>query len=331
MAKNVITGCKEVRLYGIKQNKKQTKLINSDLRQMKKLSYIKYVLVLVLSLYCALPVCSQTVTPPHRYRVAACDWMMLKRQKLGEFKLAQEIGADGVEVDMGALGKRVLFDNQLRTSEQAAKFQAAAREYGVEVPSVAMSGFFAQSFLTRENYQDLLKDCFQTMRLFGSKVAFLPLGGSGKTWQQPGADYEALVKRLRIVGEMAQREGVTIGVRTGMGAKFDKQLLKDVKNDHIKVYYNFQDAADNGRDICRELKTLGKKRIIQIHASNTDGVNLPEDSKIDMAEIKKTLDKMGWSGWLVVERSRDTTRVRDVKYNFGRNVAYLKEIFQDKQ
>ena len=31
-----------------------------------------------------------------RYRVAACDWMMLKRQKIGEFKLAREIGADGV-------------------------------------------------------------------------------------------------------------------------------------------------------------------------------------------------------------------------------------------
>ena len=37
----------------------------------------------------------------HRYHVAACDWMMLKRQKIGEFKLAREIGADGVEMDMG--------------------------------------------------------------------------------------------------------------------------------------------------------------------------------------------------------------------------------------
>ena len=36
-----------------------------------------------------------------QYRVAACDWMMLKRQKLGEFQLAKDIAADGVEVDMG--------------------------------------------------------------------------------------------------------------------------------------------------------------------------------------------------------------------------------------
>lgn len=297
---------------------------------MKRLSYLlRYMMASVALWVCALPVCSQEVTS-QRFKVAACDWMMLKRQKLGEFKLAHEIGADGVEVDMGALGKRVLFDNQLRTPAQAAKFQAAAQEYGVEVPSIAMSGFFAQSFLTRENYQDLLKDCFQTMKLFGSKVAFLPLGGSGKAWQHPGDAYDELVKRLRVAGDMAKGEGVTIGLRTGMGAEFDKKLLKKVDSNHIKVYYNFQDAADNGRDICQELKTLGKKRIIQIHASNTDGVNLPEDGKIDMPKIKKTLDKMGWSGWLVVERSRDTTRVRDVKYNYGRNVAYLKEVFLDK-
>src|SRR5438552_2338429 len=36
-----------------------------------------------------------------RYKIAACDWMMLKRQKLGAFKLAKDCGMDGVEVDMG--------------------------------------------------------------------------------------------------------------------------------------------------------------------------------------------------------------------------------------
>lgn len=273
-----------------------------------------------------MPACSQTVTP--RYRVAACDWMMLKRQKLGEFQLARQIGADGVEVDMGGLGNRVLFDNQLRDSVQARKFRVAAIRNGVSVPSMAMSGFFAQSFLQRPNYKDLLADCFQTMRLFGSKVAFLPLGGSGKDWQVDGPARDSLVMRLCIAGEMAHKEGVVIGIRTGMDAKWNKRLLRAVKSDNIKIYYNFQDAADNHRDICRELKLLGAKRIVQIHASNTDSVNLREDPEIDLPKIRKTLDRMGWSGWLVVERSRDVNRVRDVKYNFSRNVAYLKEVFK---
>src|SRR5689334_5626339 len=43
-------------------------------------------------------------TSQQRYKIGVCDWMMLKRQKLGAFPLANEVGADGVEVDMGSLG-----------------------------------------------------------------------------------------------------------------------------------------------------------------------------------------------------------------------------------
>ena len=43
---------------------------------------------------------------------------------------------------------------------------------------------------------------------------------------------------------------------------------------------------------------------------------------------KKTLDKMGWRGLLVVERSRDKDDVRNVKKNYGTNIEYLKKVFQ---
>lgn len=268
---------------------------------------------------------------PGRYRVAACDWMMLKRQKLGEFALARQIGADGVELDMGPLGKRLLFENALREDAVAVRFRHTADSMDVAVPSVAMSGFFAQNLVKRTNYRDLMNDCLATMKVFGSKVAFLPLGGSGKEWKQKGPQRDSMVAILHDMGEMACASGVRIGIRTGEDAKFDKRLLKDIGSAGVGIYFNFQDAADGGRDICKELKRLGRKRIVQIHASNTDAVNLPDDPEIDLPAIKRTLDRMGWSGWLVVERSRDAKHVRDVKYNFGRNVAYLKQVFQGEK
>lgn len=273
----------------------------------------------------ALPLDAQNVQK--RYRVAACDWMMLKRQKLGVFALSKDIGANGVELDMGPLGKRILFENKLRDEAQASKFKHVADSLGIEVPSMAMSGFFAQNFITRDNYRDLISDCLQTARRFGSKVVFLPLGGSGHEWKHKGAQRDTLISRLRVAGTMAQAQGITIGIRTQLSAKDNIRLLKAVGSPAVKIYYNFQDAADNHRCIVKELKQLGKDRIIQIHASNTDSVNLREDPEIDLPKIKKTLDEMGWNGWLVVERSRDVTRVRDTRHNFGRNVAYIKEVF----
>lgn len=292
---------------------------------MNKSNRYKHLLIGALTAWLMLPT---VLLAQQRYRVAACDWMMLKRQKLGEFQLTRDIGADGVEMDMGPLGQRPQFDNKLREPHFQQLFRRTADSLGVQVPSMAMSGFFAQSFLTRDNYRELVQDCLSSMRIMGATVAFLPLGGSGKEWQQPGEQHTEMVRRLHDIGEMAREQGMVIAIRTSLDARANIRLLKEVNSPAIKIYYNLQDAVDQGLNPYKELKTLGSGRIAQIHASLTDSVTLDCDPRIDLPKVKKTLDKMGWRGWLVVERSRNAKDVRNVRGNFGTNVAYLKEIFQ---
>jgi len=131
-----------------------------------------------------------------------------------------------------------------------------------------------------------------------------------------------------MAGAIAEKAGVVIGVETSLSAAEEVKLLKEVGSPAIKIYFNFSNAAKNGRDVSTELRTLGKERICQIHASNEDGVWLENDPELDVPKIKQTLDEMGWSGWLVIERSRDQNDPRNVKKNFGANVAYLKKVFQ---
>ena len=287
---------------------------------MSELRLRRCLLVGIVVVLVALPlgVCAQQ---QQQYRVAACDWMMLKRQKLGEFQLAKDINADGVEVDMGPLGKRILFDNKLREPAFQQLFRRTADSLGIAVPSIAMSGFFAQSFLERENYKDLIVDCLNTMDVMSAQVAFLPLGGSGNDWKQSGEARQEMVRRLHEVGEMAFARDKVIAIRTQQDARADLVLLKEVNSKGIKIYYNLQDAVDQGLCPCKELKTLGAENIAQIHASLTDSVTLDKDPRIDLHKVKKTLDKMKWSGWLVVERSRNAQDIRNVRGNFGTNVA----------
>lgn len=296
---------------------------------MKKRGNLKYcVIVLILSWVLSPVLAQQANTLSHRYKVAACDWMMLKRQKLGGFKLSHEIGADGVEMDMGGLGKRDTFDNKLHQVYFQELFKKTAAEYQIEVPSIAMSGFYGQSFLKHRNYRVLIDDCIKTMQVMGAKIAYLPLGGCGNDWKTDDEQRRRLVSRLHVAGEMAHSEGLVIGIRTGLSAKEDIKLLEQINSEGIQIYFSVQEALDNKRDLYKELKTLGRKRICQIHISETDGVTLPHSKNIDMHRVKEQLDKMGWSGWLVVERSRDAGDVRNVKKNFGMNIRYLKEVFQ---
>ncbi len=259
------------------------------------------------------------------FKISVCDWMILKRQKIGEFELARALGADGVEMDMGSLGQRDSFDNKLRKKEFRELFLRTAADNKIVISSVAMSGFYGQSFAQRENYQALVEDCLTTMQAMGVKTGFLPLGVCDLN-KHPELR-PLIVQRLKVVGKMAQQAGVVIGIETSLDARGEVKLLKEIDSKAIKIYYNFQNPLVLGRDLYRELRILGKDRICQIHCTNTDGVTLSDDKKLDMNRVKTVLQDMGWCGWLVVERSRDQTDVHNVKKNYGLNVEYLHHIF----
>ena len=269
---------------------------------------------------------------PHKsgqecFKISVCDWMILKRQKIGEFELAHEMGSDGVEMDMGSLGKRDSFDNKLRTKDFRELFLQKAKENNVAISSIAMSGFYGQSFAENKNYIALVGDCLNTMQAMGVKTAFLPLGVNCNLNKNPQMR-PLIIERLKVAGKMAEDAGVVIGIETSLDAKGEVQLLKEIDSKGIKIYYNFQNPLALGRDLYKELRILGKDRICQIHCTNTDGVTLPNDKKLDMNKVKEVLHEMGWCGWLVVERSRDTNDVHNVKKNYGTNIEYLKRIFQ---
>ena len=266
--------------------------------------------------------------PKQRYNVAVIDLMILKRQKLSAFDLAKEIGADGLEVDMGGLGNRVTFDSKLGDPAQRKAFLDKAKETGITICSLAMTGFYAQSFATRPTYQQMVGDCLDTCQKMGIKVAFLPLGVTCDLVKYPELR-PAIVERLRIVGEMAKKAGVIIGIETALDAKAEVDLLKEIGSKHIQIYFNFSNPLKEGRDLIQELTILGKKRICQIHCTDEDGVWLENNKRLNMPLVKRALDRMGWRGWLVIERSRDANlSPRAVKENFGANTRYVKQVFQ---
>lgn len=267
------------------------------------------------------------VDSDHRYKIALCDWMILKRQKLGAFQLSKEIGANGVEVDMGGLGDRETFDNKLKDPVIRESFLKEAKVQGLEICAIAMSAFYAQSFAERPGVDRMVRDCVETMKSMGVKIAFLPLGVKGDLIKYPDLR-PAVVERLRIAGAEAEKSDVVIGIETALDARAEVKLLEDVGSASIKSYFNFSSPLQNGRDLHKELKILGREHICQIHCTDEDGVWLQNNTCIDMKKVKNTLDKMDWHGWLVIERSRDANDPRNVKKNFGANTTYLKSIFQ---
>jgi alpha-L-rhamnosidase len=275
-----------------------------------------------------LPV-TQTLPDNERYKIGFIDLMLLKRQKLGAVTLTGELGADGLELDMGGLGKRETFDNALKDSATREKFITEAKKQNIAFASLAMTGFYAQSLADRPTVPKMIEDCINTMKQLDIKTAFLPLGVEGDLKKYPERRSK-IVERLKMAGKMAEEAGVVIGIETALSAKEEVKLLKEIGSPAIKIYFNFSNPLKEGRDLYKELQILGKDRICQIHCTNKDSVWLINDPQIDMKRVKQTLDKMGWSGWLIIERSRDANDPRNVRRNYGANLIYLKSVFQEE-
>ena len=105
-----------------------------------------------------------------RYKVAVIDLMILKRQKLSAIPLAREIGADGLELDMGGLGNRETFESKLADPAIRTQFLHQAKALNIEICSLAMTGFYAQSFAKRESIEQMVNDCVLTMKNMKVKV-----------------------------------------------------------------------------------------------------------------------------------------------------------------
>jgi len=264
-----------------------------------------------------------------QFRIAAVDLMMLKRQKPGAITLAAELGADGIEVDMGGLGNRITFDSQLNNDSFRNAFIALAKEQEIQFSSVAMSGYYAQSFCGRPEFENSVADALQTAAWLNVDVIFLPLGVQCDLTKDPSIR-SALVTRLKKAGSMAQEMGKIIAIETPLSAKEQVALLQEIGSPAIKIYVNFSDILQAKRDISEELKILGADRIAMIHCTNKDGVWLENDPELNLYSIRKTLESLGWAGWLVVERSRDAKEPSNVRKNFGANIRYVQKVFQNK-
>jgi len=238
---------------------------------------------------------SKMITSEPRYKIGLIDLMLLKRQKLSAIPLTKELGADGLEVDMGGLGQRPTFDNKLMVDSIRQEYLETAKRNGIELFSLAMTGYYAQSFCGRAEWKQSIEDCIKTMKLMNIKMAFLPMGVQCDLVQHPELR-TAVVSRLKEAGAMASKAGVVLAIETSLSAAEEVKLLNEIGSPAVKIYFNFSNPLKEGRDLYKELKILGGKNIAMIHATNKDSVWLQNDQEIDMKKVKKTLDDMGWIG-----------------------------------
>ncbi|MCX6878367.1 MAG: sugar phosphate isomerase/epimerase [Verrucomicrobia bacterium] len=252
------------------------------------------------------------------YKIGAVDCCLGKRSDPAAFDVAKEIGLDGVQVDYGAA------DNmRLPQAEVQKAFREAARRTGLEIPALFVLELNGVPLKSDPRAEQWLASCIDVCKAMDVPMVMAPCFGNGELDMSKTAEIDHLVVVLKKLATQAEKQGVIIGFENYLSADDNRRILDRVGSPALKVYYDVGNSTDKGRDILKEIRTLGKL-ICQVHAK--DGEHMLGKGRIDFKEVRKALDDIAYSGWIVIEAASPNGIVPD----YTAHCKYLKDVFSNQ-
>jgi len=269
----------------------------------------------------ALPLCATLVQARAQgaaFKIGACDWSIGKTQKPEAFAVAQEIGLDGVEVSFGQPGSA----NDLRDASVRAKYQEVCQSTGLEISSLAMGMLNSIPYASDPRTEGWVADVVEVLPKLGVKCCLLAFFGNGDI-KGDRAKQDEVIRRLKKVAPRAEQAGVVLGIESWLNADDHLRILDGVGSPAVQVYYDVCNMTDQGYDICKEIRQLGKDRICQIHIKENG--YLIGQGKVDLPPVRDAIAEIGYRGWLILEGA--TVRGKSLVECYQHNQKYLRTLF----
>lgn len=255
---------------------------------------------------------------PRRFKIGACDWSLGKMANPQCFAVAKEIGLDGVQVSLGTAAD----DMKLCQPGEQRTFRDAAKASGVAIASLAIGELNNVPYKSDPRTEVWVNNCVDAMRALDVKVVLLAFFGNGDlAGDQTGTD--EVVRRLKQVAPKAEKAGVILGLESWLSAADTLRIMDRVGSPAVKMYYDVCNSTDRGYDIAKEIRSLGKKNICEIHLKENGA--LLGQGKVDFKQVRAALDDIGYEGWMQIEGA--VPPQGQIVASYIANLKFLRGIF----
>jgi sugar phosphate isomerase/epimerase len=250
------------------------------------------------------------------FKIGACDWSLGKRSDPAALDVARQLGLDGVQADMGTAANGM----HLRRPEIQNAYREAARRTGLEIASLALVELNTVPLKSDPRAAQWLGESVDVCKALGLPLVMAACFLAGDLDLANAGEIDHLVGVLKDVAPKAEKLGILIGLEDYLSAEDNRRIIDRVGSPALRVYYDVGNSTDKGRDILKEIRTLGKL-ICQFHAKD-DGYMLGQ-GRIDFRAVRKALDDIQFGGWIQLEAAVPHGLTAD--YTADRK--YLKQIF----
>lgn len=252
-----------------------------------------------------------------KYKIGACDWSIGKMATPEAFTVAKEIGLDGVQVSLGTTAD----DMHLRKAEVQQAYKKAAQQAGLEVASLAIGELNSVPYKKDPRTIAWVSDSVDVCTAFGVKVVLLAFFGDGDLrGDKEGVD--EVVRRLKGVAPKAEKAGVILGIESWLSGEQHLEIIDRVGSKAVQVYYDVCNSNDRGYDIYKEIRQLGKRKLIcELHAKENG--SLLGKGNVDFRKVREAIEDIGYTGWIQIEGA--VPQGATILESYRSNLKFLRE------
>jgi len=250
-----------------------------------------------------------------KFKVGVTDWNLKQEGKPAAVALAKQIGFDGVQVSIGkGTDKLPLSDPE----KQKAYLEASKRE-GMPISSLCLEILHKNGLKSDPLGQRWVADAIPIAKAMGVKVILLPFFGKWKLETKDEMDRVGDV--LREVAPAAEKSGVILGLEDTISAEDNVRIMERAKSKAVLTYYDVGNSTNNGFDVVKEIRWLGKPRICEVHLK--DNPAFLGEGKIDFPAVIDALGDIGFDKWAELECDAPS---KSIPNDMRRNLGYIRKL-----
>ena len=256
----------------------------------------------------------------HSLKFGVTDWNLRQTGRVEALALAKRIGFAGVQISLG----RTPIDGHLPLSVRKTQldYMSESQKLNFPITSTCLDILHVNYLKNDQLGQQWVREGIKATAALGVEVMLLPFFGKGAI--EDTAEQNAVADILNEIGPEAEKAKVVLGIENTISADDNMRILERAKSKAVRVFYDTGNSFGKGFDVYREIRTLGAKRICQIHLK--DNPNYLGEGKIDFEKVLRSINEAGFKQWAVLETDSPS---RTIEADMKRNLVYLQRILKE--
>lgn len=266
-------------------------------------------------------------------KIGVCAWI-LPGEEIESFKIASELGFDGVVINYGVHNQEhpllpveraqaFIDENPLLCKEGRQRYLDEAKKYNLEIPTIALN-LFCDKGMTNPYLMDYAKDVISNAINIAVEMGIqkLQIPSFYDNLVRTEQDLTNTIEIFKYACAIGEKKNILIGTENILTIAQNKRLFEEVNSTHFVALYDTQNpwrmANQDGVRIAEFMEPFtGELHAKDSILGHSDLLQLGQGD-VRFNEIMEVFAKKGYDGWVQLES----------KYNGEGYEAFIKKDIQ---